>query len=119
MLAQGSSSDIPHGMPLDDPQQTLDNPRRRLDECMGGAIEEYEAIVARSKGLVRGRTAWNDGRECWLVDFPLLSSNGCSNLPHGNMLHVASRKRSRQRESANESLSEIVVPAKVLQFDER
>ena len=72
VLAQGSSSDIPHGMPLDDPQQTLDNPRRRLDECMGGAIEEYEAIVARSKGLVRGRTAWNDGRECWLVDFPLV-----------------------------------------------
>ncbi len=26
VLAQGSSSHIPHGMPLDDPQQTLDNP---------------------------------------------------------------------------------------------
>ena len=40
---------------------------------MGCAIEDYErAIAARSRGLVRGRTAWNNGRECWLVDFPLV-----------------------------------------------
>ena len=36
-------------------------------------MEAYEkAIGARSRGLVRGRCAWNDGRECWLADFPLV-----------------------------------------------
>ena len=35
----GSSTGVPNGTRLDDPQQTLDNPRRRLDEYMGGAIE--------------------------------------------------------------------------------
>ena len=25
-----------------------------------------------SGGLVRGRSAWNDGRETWLIDFPLM-----------------------------------------------
>jgi len=54
-------------------QGSPDDPQPRLDEHMGCAIEDYErAIAARSRGLVRGRTAWNDGRECWLVDFPLV-----------------------------------------------
>ena len=36
-------------------------------------MEDYErALAARSEGLVRGRSAWNDGRETWLIDFPLL-----------------------------------------------
>ena len=36
-------------------------------------MEDYEReIGARSKGLVRGRSAWNDGKETWLVDFPLV-----------------------------------------------
>jgi hypothetical protein len=36
-------------------------------------VEAYErALAARSCGLVRGRSAWNDGRETWLIDFPLL-----------------------------------------------
>ena len=54
-------------------ENSLDNPQRQRDEYMGSAIEDYErAIAARSEGLVRGRAAWNDGRECWLVDFPLV-----------------------------------------------
>ena len=36
-------------------------------------VEDYErALAARSGGLVRGRSAWNDGHETWLIDFPLL-----------------------------------------------
>ena len=70
---EGSSGDALQRARLDDPQASPDDPRRRLDEHMGCAIEDYErAIAARSRGLVRGRTAWNDGRECWLVDFPLV-----------------------------------------------
>ena len=42
-------------------------------ECLGSPVEAYEkAIGARSRGLVRGRCAWNDGKECWLADFPLI-----------------------------------------------
>ena len=40
---------------------------------MASDVEDYErALAARSGGLVRGRSAWNDGRETWLIDFPLL-----------------------------------------------
>ena len=70
---EGSSGDAFQRARLDDPQASPDDPRRRLEENMGCAIEDYErAIAARSRGLVRGRTAWSDGRECWLVDFPLV-----------------------------------------------
>ena len=42
-------------------------------ECLGSPVEAYEkAIGARSRGLVRGRCAWNDAKECWLADFPLI-----------------------------------------------
>ena len=70
---EGSSGDALQRARLDDPRGSPDDPQRRLDEHMGCAIEDYEkAIAARSRGLVRGRTVWNDGRECWLVDFPLV-----------------------------------------------
>ena len=70
---EGSSADALQRARLDDPRGSPDDPKRRLYEHMGCAIEDYEgAIAARSQGLVRGRTAWNVGRECWLVDFPLV-----------------------------------------------
>ena len=73
MHVEGSSGDALQRARLDDPRASPDDPRRCLDEHMGCAIEDYErAIAARSRGLVRGRTAWKDGRECWLVDFPLV-----------------------------------------------
>ena len=62
---EGSSGDGLQRPRLDDPRVSPDDPQPRLDEHMGCAIEDYErAIAARSRGLVRGRTAWNDGREC-------------------------------------------------------
>ena len=68
---EGSSGDALQRARLDDPRASPDDPRRRLEEHMGCAIEDYErAVAARSRGLVRGRTAWNDGRECWLVKLP-------------------------------------------------
>ena len=46
---------------------------RSLAKYLANGVEDYErALAARSAGLVRGRSAWNDGRETWLIDFPLL-----------------------------------------------
>ena len=57
---EGSSGDALQRARLDDPQASPDDSRRRLDEHKGCAIEDYErAIAARSRGLVRGRTAWS------------------------------------------------------------
>ena len=47
--------------------------RSSLDRYLESGVEDYEkTLAARSCGLVRGRSAWNDGRETWLIDFPLL-----------------------------------------------
>ena len=47
--------------------------RTPLAKCLESDVEDYErALAARSGGLVRGRSAWNDGRETRLIDFPLL-----------------------------------------------
>ena len=44
-----------------------------LAKYLESDVEDYEkALAARSGGLVRGRSAWADGRETWLIDFPLL-----------------------------------------------
>ena len=44
-----------------------------LAKYLESDVEDYErGLAARSGGLVRGRSAWNDGRETWLIDFPLL-----------------------------------------------
>ncbi len=42
-------------------------------EYFAEPVQDYERdLAARSRGLVYGRSAWNDGREAWLIDFPLL-----------------------------------------------
>ncbi len=43
---EGSSSDRTQVREVDDPQQSLDNPRRRQDEYLGASIEAYEHGVA-------------------------------------------------------------------------
>ena len=46
---------------------------RPLAKYLANNVEDYErALAACSAGLVRGRSAWNDGHETWLIDFPLL-----------------------------------------------
>ena len=38
-----------------------------------GEVQDYEfALASRSRGLVRGRGAWHEGLETWLIDFPLV-----------------------------------------------
>ena len=70
-MGAGSSSDRTQVQSLDDPRQSLDNPRR--DESLGPPIEDYERdIAAKSQGLLKGRSAWNHGKETWLVDLPLV-----------------------------------------------
>jgi hypothetical protein len=47
--------------------------RTPLAKYLENGVEDYErALAARSAGLLRGRSTWNDGRETWLIDFPLL-----------------------------------------------
>ena len=44
-----------------------------MDKYLAAPVEDYErALASRSQGLVRGRSAWNDGKETFLVDFPLV-----------------------------------------------
>ncbi len=44
-----------------------------LDKLLETPVEDYErALAGRSEGLLRGRSAWNDGKETWLIDFPLV-----------------------------------------------
>ena len=59
-------------------------------------VEEYErALAARSGGLVRGRNAWNDGRETWLIDFPLLVLvTNCLRAPQARRFQLASLEQS-------------------------
>ena len=61
--ARGERLDLASDLTVDQP------PARYLEE----PIQDYElALAARSRGLLYGRSAWNDGRETWLIDFPLL-----------------------------------------------
>ena len=46
---EGSSGDGLQRPRLDDPQASPDDPRRRLDEHMGCAIEDYERAIAARK----------------------------------------------------------------------
>ena len=44
-----------------------------LAEFLGAPVEAYErALAERSQGLLRGRSAWNGGRETYLIDLPLV-----------------------------------------------
>jgi hypothetical protein len=45
----------------------------QLDKFLAEPVQDYErALAERSQGLLKGRSAWNDGRETWLIDFPLV-----------------------------------------------
>ncbi len=47
--------------------------RTQLDKYLEDGVQDYElALASRSQGLLRGRSAWHDGRETWLIDFPLV-----------------------------------------------
>ncbi len=70
---EGLSRNAGQPAQVDNPEQSLDNPRQRRDEYMGLPIEAYEREIAtQSRGLVRGRCAWCHGKETWLVDLPLV-----------------------------------------------
>ena len=69
-VGAGSSSDRTQVQSLDDPRQSLDNPRR--DECLGPPIEDYERdIAAKCQGLLKGlyRPVAKRGVVAFLVAF--------------------------------------------------
>ena len=70
---EGLSRNAGQPAQVDNPEQSLNNPRQRRDEYMGQPIEAYEREIAtQSWGLVRGKCAWCHGKETWLVDLPLV-----------------------------------------------